>query len=124
VTANSPDIEQMLAEHTLSAGFGDYDLDGDLDMFLTHWGTPDNLYKLLGPRLVQTDHLWRNDSDESGIRFVNVSGETGVSDVVWLTRTYPGTYDFPFSAQEYDFTFTPTFARIDADLWPDIAISA
>jgi hypothetical protein len=124
VTSNSPDIEQMLASHTISAGFGDYDLDGDLDMFLTHWATPDKLYRLSGPRLVETEHLWRNESDRSGIRFVNASEETGVSDLVWLTRTYPGTYDFPFSAQDFDFTFTPTFARINADLWPDIAIAA
>jgi len=124
VTSRSPDIENMLASHTISAGFGDYDLDGDLDMFLTHWGTPDKLYKLTGPRLVETDHLWRNESDESGIRFVNVSEATGMSDVTWLTRTYPGTLDFPFSAQEFDFTFTPTFARINDDLWPDVAIAA
>jgi len=124
VTSNSPDIEQMVAEHTISAGFGDYDLDGDLDMFLTHWATPDRLYKLTGPRLLETDHLWRNESDESGIRFVNVSEETGMSDLIWLTRTYPGTLDFPFSAQEFDFTFTPTFARINDDPWPDIAIAA
>src|SRR5690606_26000758 len=63
-------------------------------------------------------------SDASGIRFVNVSEESGMSDLVWLTRTYPGTLDFPFSAQEFDFTFSPTFARINDDLWPDIAISA
>ena len=124
VTSNSPDIENMLAAHTISAGFGDYDLDGDLDMFLTHWATPDTLYKLTGPRLLETDHLWRNESDESGIRFVNVSEETGMSDLIWLTRTYPGTLDFPFSAQDFDFTFTPTFARINDDLWPDIAIAA
>src|SRR5690606_23655439 len=31
VTANSPDIVAMLASHTISASFGDYDLDGDLD---------------------------------------------------------------------------------------------
>ena len=124
VTSNSPDIEQMIAEHTISAGFGDYDLDGDLDMFLTHWATPDRLYRLTGPRLLETDHLWRNESDESGIRFVNVSEETGMSDLVWLTRTYPGTLGFPFSAQEFDFTFAPTFARINDDPWPDIAIAA
>jgi hypothetical protein len=124
VTSNSPDIVQMAASHTISAGFGDYDLDGDLDMFLTHWATPDKLYKLTGPRLRQTDHLWRNESDESGIRFVNASEESGVSALVWLTRTYPGTLDFPFSAQEFDFTFTPTFARINDDFWPDIAIAA
>jgi len=124
VTASSPDIVAMIAPHTLSAGFGDYDLDGDLDMFLTHWATPDRLYQANGVRVRETDHLWRNDSDASGIRFVNVSEESGMSDLVWLTRTYPGTLDFPFSAQEFDFTFSPTFARINDDLWPDIAISA
>jgi hypothetical protein len=124
VTSNSPDIESMIASHTISAGFGDYDLDGDLDMFLTHWATADKLYQVNGLRLRQTDHLWRNESDESGIRFVNVSEESGMSDLTWLTRTYPGTLDFPFSAQEFDFTFTPTFARINDDLWPDIAIAA
>ena len=124
VTSNSPDIETMLATHTLSAGFGDYDLDGDLDMFLTHWATPDEIYELSGVRLRETDHLWRNESDESGIRYVNVSEESGMSEVTWLTRTYPGTYDFPFSAQEFDFTFTPTFARIDDDVWPDVLIAA
>jgi hypothetical protein len=123
VTANSPELVAMRAPHTISAGFGDYDLDGDLDMFLTHWATPDRLYKLNGPRVLPTDHLWRNDSDESGIRFTNVSEESGISDVVWDTRNYPGTLDFPFSAQEFDFTFTPTFARINDDAWPDLLIA-
>ena len=122
VTSNSPEIESMRAPHTLSAGFGDYDLDGDLDMFLTHWGTADRLYAPSGTRLEETDHLWRNESDDSGIRFVNVSEESGMSDLVWLTRTYPGTLDFPFSEQMFDFTLTPTFARINDDIWPDIAI--
>jgi hypothetical protein len=93
-------------------------------MFLTHWATPDRIYVGADKRLGETEHLWRNESDESGIRFVNVSEETRMSEVVLLTRTYPGTYDFPFSAQEFDFTFTPTFARINDDLWPDIAIAA
>jgi hypothetical protein len=124
VTSNSPGIENMRASHTISAGFGDYDLDGDLDMFLTHWATPDKLYAGLGRRTQPTEHLWRNESDASGIRFVNVSEESGMSDLIWLTRTYPGTLDFPFSEQEYDFTFTPTFARINDDLWPDIAIAS
>ena len=67
VTSNTPDIENMLASHTISAGFGDYDLDGDLDMFLTHWGTRDQVYfGSDGVELLETDHLWRNESDESG----------------------------------------------------------
>jgi enediyne biosynthesis protein E4 len=118
VTANSPGIEQMVAPHTISAAFGDYDLDGDLDMFLTHWGTLDEAYG--DPRTLQTDHLWRNESDQSGIRFVNVSEETGISELTRLTRAS----DFHGQVQIGDFTFTATFARIDDDLWPDIAVAA
>ena len=116
VTASSPGIEHMIAAHTISASFGDYDLDGDLDMFLTHWGTLDDLY---GDPPLQTDHLWRNESDGTGIRYVNVSDETGISALTRLTRAR----DFHGQAQIGDFTFTATFARIDDDLWPDIAIA-
>jgi hypothetical protein len=108
----------MVAAHTISAGFGDYDLDGDLDMFLTHWGTLDELYG--DPRTLQTDHLWRNESDESGIRYVNVSDESGMSELTRQTRAS----DFHGQVQIGDFTFTGTFARIDDDPWPDIAIAA
>jgi hypothetical protein len=123
VTANSPDIVNMLASHTISAGFGDYDLDGDLDMFLTHWATRDEVYGVYVDgkvELRETDHLWRNESDESGIRFVNVSEETGISDLAWSTRAF----DFYVWPQDADFTFAATFARINDDLWPDIAIAA
>ncbi len=123
VTSSSPDIENMLASHTISAGFGDYDLDGDLDMFLTHWATLDRVYEAVVDgelELRETDHLWRNESDESGIRFVNVSEESGMSDLTWSTRAV----DFYKWPQDADYTFTATFARINDDLWPDIAIAA
>jgi hypothetical protein len=119
VTANSPDIEAIAAAQTISAAFGDYDLDGDLDMFLSHWGSRDTVYGHGAVRLNETDHLWRNESDASGIRFVNVSEESGMSDLIWRTRAV----DFYGREQIGDFTFTPTFARINNDLWPDIAIA-
>ncbi|HET8697308.1 MAG TPA: CRTAC1 family protein [Gammaproteobacteria bacterium] len=118
VTAGSPEIEKMVAAHTISAGFGDYDLDGDLDMFLTHWGTLDELYG--NPPMRQTDHLWRNDSDGSGIHFVNVSDESGISALTRSARTV----DFHGQPPIGDFTFTANFARLNDDLWPDIAIAA
>jgi len=125
VTSNSPDIENMLAAHTISAGFGDYDLDGDLDLFLTHWGTLDELYGY--PREHETDHLWRNESDETGIRYVNVSEDMGISDLTFLTRLDPFCGERVCltggDVQVADFTFTPTFARINDDLWPDITIA-
>jgi hypothetical protein len=116
----------MVATNTISAGLGDYDLDGDLDMFLTHWGTRDQLYGY--PRTLQTDHLFRNESDASGIRFVNVSEKTGISDLTQLTRPYMFCgarfcRDDLGQVQIADFTFTATFARINNDLWPDIAIT-
>src|SRR5688572_19182468 len=123
VTSNSPDIVNMLASHTISAAFGDYDLDGDLDMFLTHWATRDRVYEAVVDgelELLETDHLWRNESDESGIRFVNASEESGLSDLTWSTRAV----DFYKWPQDADFTFAGTFARINDDPWPDIAIAA
>jgi hypothetical protein len=123
VTVDSPEIVDMRATHTFSASFGDYDLDGDLDMFLTHWATRDRVYAELRDgkvTLLETDHLWRNDSDESGIRFVNVSEETGISNLTWSTREH----DFYVWPQDADFTFTASFARINDDPWPDIAIAA
>ena len=109
VTANSPEVEQMLAAHTVSAAFGDYDLDGDLDMFLSHWGTLDETYGY--PRERETDHLWRNESDETGIRYVNVSSETGISDLTFLTRleTFCGetVCGDDGVVQVADFTLTP-----------------
>ena len=57
-----------------SASFGDYDLDGDVDLAISHWGTRRD-YENPG----DTEHLWRNDSDVSGIVFTSVSIEAGLS---------------------------------------------
>lgn len=103
VTAGSG-LDEIDSVHTLSAAFGDYDLDGDLDLFLGHWtgglvsmGDPDD-----------TENLWRNDSDQAGIRFTSVSASAGISPSIL-------TYD-------RDDSFTPTFARIDDDEYPDLLV--
>ena len=59
---------------------------------------------------------------------MNVSEESGISDLVWLSRPriFCGLQfckDGVGQVQIADFTFTPTFARINDDLWPDIAIA-
>jgi len=102
-------IDTLAATHNISAAFGDYDLDGDLDLFVAHWGTARD-YASPG----DTEHLWRNDTDATGIKFRSVSESAGIS---------PAILPLPDDLTEQplqDFTFSPTFARINDDLYPDI----
>lgn len=109
VTAGSG-IDNMQAAYSLSAAFGDYDLDGDLDLFVAHWGTRRDMSE--GG---DTEHLWRNDTDAGGIKFTSVSESAGiVPSILTLPGPNISLADLP------DFTFTPTFARINDDLYPDI----
>jgi hypothetical protein len=109
-------IDTMQAEFNVGAAFGDYDLDGDLDMFIAHWGTyrstrnPDD-----------TENLWRNDSSGGTIRFTSTSLFAGISPSI-ITFADP---NVPFGVNaENDLTFSPSFARIDGDLYPDIVVAA
>ena len=113
VTAGSG-IDTLGARHTVSAGFGDYDLDGDLDMFLTHWGTED------GPGVrLHTEHLWRNDTRDGEIRFFDASLEAGIASEIFSAEPVASSY-----GEGFDCTFTPTFARMNEDRYPDLLISA
>ena len=108
----SSGIDTIAAQYTVSVAFGDYDLDGDLDMFLTHWGTAGH-----GGQYVDTEHLWRNDTVGRVIRFTDVSLAAGISpDIIELR---------PLSAYRDgdDYTFTPTFARINGDAYPDLVVT-
>ena len=113
VTAGSG-IDTIASRYTLSAAFGDYDLDGDVDMFLTHWGTP----RAVGER-VDTEHLWRNDSEGGTIRFTDVSLQAGIAPDIIVPDPVGS-----FGGEGYDYTFSPTFARIDDDRYPDLVIAA
>ncbi len=109
VTAGSG-IDTMSATHSISAAFGDYDLDGDLDLFVAHWGTPRD-YSAPG----DTENLWRNDTDAAGIKFQSVSEAAGISPSILTLPDIRAT-----NSEEWDFTFAPAFARINDDLYPDI----
>ena len=103
-------LDLMTAEHSHSPAFGDYDLDGDLDLLLGHWGSRRDFVN--GPG--DTEHLWRNDSTEDAIKFTSVSIQAGLAPSI-LTN------DDPLIPQRrFDNTFTPTFARINNDAYPDI----
>jgi enediyne biosynthesis protein E4 len=115
VTAASG-IGTLGATSTVSASFGDYDLDGDLDAMLAHWGTPrppDG-----GGGNGDTESLWRNDTDANGIRFTNVSVESGIAAAIIPRRG--GYADFGANALDYDYSFVPAFARMNGDRFPDV----
>ena len=103
-------LDQMRAEYSMSPALGDYDLDGDLDLALGHWGTPRNFVEDVG----DTENLWRNDSEVGRIRFTSVSVEAGIAPSVILNN------DPRISQRSFDPTFTPTFAKIDEDEYPDL----
>ena len=109
-------IGTLGATSTISAAFGDYDLDGDLDVMLAHWGTarpPDGT----GGN-GDTESLWRNDSDATGIHFTNVSVEAGIAGAIIARRGGYG--EFQPTALDYDYSFVPSFARMNGDRYPDI----
>jgi len=107
-------IDTLGARFNISAAFGDYDLDGDLDLFLAHWG---EIRDPANPG--DTEHLWRNDSANGIIRFTSASIPAGIAATVLTERS-----KLPASSPIGDYSFTPTFARIDDDLFPDILIAA
>ena len=108
-------LDLAASAFSLSSSFGDYDLDGDVDLAISHWGTPRD-YDDPG----DTEHLWRNDSDGSRIAFTPVSLEAGLSPSI-IAHDDPYV---PDGIHERDWTFTPTFARIDGDLYPELLMVA
>ncbi len=82
-------------QNTFSAAFGDYDRDGDLDLFLSHWTLENPL---------NTVHLWNNSGDGS-------------------FRPVPDAQAGLNNFLDHDYSFTPNFADINLDGWPDLLIA-
>ena len=112
VTAGSG-IDRLRSQQNVSSAFGDYDLDGDVDLLLAHWGTPRS-----NSDPGDTEHLWRNDSTADAIRFVSVSVEAGLSPSIQNLQD-------PRAAQsEIDATYAPSFAHLNDDRFPDVFMVA
>ncbi|MFN0151970.1 MAG: FG-GAP-like repeat-containing protein [bacterium] len=81
--------------NTFSCTYGDYDIDGDLDLFLTHWGP-----------IGSPDHLWRNNGNGS---FTSVDWDAGLSIL---------------GDEGADYSYTGNFADINDDGFPDLLVAA
>ncbi len=90
---------------TFSAACGDYDGDGDLDLFLAHWGA------LLGGANSTTESLWRN---EGNLVFTDMSVASGIT-AAFLAHPNGGTVEW---------AFTGNFTDVDNDGWADILVAA
>jgi hypothetical protein len=90
-----------LSYTTLAAAFGDYDRDGWLDLLVTH-------YTVQLAEVPVREYLWRNRGHG---RFMPVSAASGITGI---RRT----------DQQFDFTFTPNFADLDNDGWPDVLFAS
>lgn len=94
----------VTAANTISASFSDYDQDGDLDLFLSHWG---NLQQ------PDSESLWQNNGDGT---FTSTSIQSGIADQ--LIGPSSGIPDL------FDFSFTPVFSDIDSDGDPDLLLAS
>ena len=98
VTAMSGVVDTAL--NTMGGTFYDYDQDGHLDLFLTHWDNP------YSPG-VDTQTVWRNNGDWT---FSSRGLESGISETL--------------VEDEEDFSFAANFADIDNDGDGDLLMSA
>ena len=85
---------------TWSMAAADYDLDGDLDLFFTHWGT--------GITDGGTEYLWKNNGE--GV-FTDASFRVPIKVTMAADNL------------ESEYSFTPTFADFDSDGFPDLLIA-
>ncbi|MDP6992804.1 MAG: VCBS repeat-containing protein, partial [Woeseiaceae bacterium] len=79
------------AENSISASFSDYDLDGDLDLFIAHWGNDQQ---------ADTETLWDNNGDGT---FASASIPSGIAGQL-ITQV---------GSQFVDWSFAPMMSDID-----------
>jgi len=93
----------------ISAAFGDYDRDGDLDLFVTQWGTTLEDFNFPDRRR-EVEHLWQNQGDGT------FQPRTAAAGVAVRTTELVGLHWY--------WTFTPNFADINNDGWPDLLLAS
>ncbi len=99
---NSTNIVHDRATYSMAAA--DYDLDGDIDLFFSHWGGGWDESRAL------SQYLWQND------------GSGAFTDVSMIVPIRPTVGPSPANF-ESEYSFTPTFADINSDGYPDILLA-
>ncbi len=94
----------LTVSNTISATFFDYDLDGDLDLFLSHWGANQQ---------ADTETVWQSNGDGT---FVSASIQSGIAPVLIEPVGQANLM--------VDRTFTPNFSDIDGDGDGDLLMAA
>ena len=89
---------------TFSLAAADYDVDGDVDLFFTRWGS------FYDPARPLSEYLWQNQGNGE---FFDISDAVAVS-------SEPGNLDDFIP----EFSFTANFADIDNDGYPDMLLSS
>lgn len=97
-----------LQKLTYSMAAADYDLDGDIDLFFAHWS---GAWSETGPNPI-TGYLWENDG--SGF-FTDVSSKVEI---------LPSFRQPPLTDIVAEHSFTPIFADVNSDRYPDILLAA
>jgi hypothetical protein len=97
---------QLSALNTFSSTFGDYDMDGDLDMVLTHWQNPES---------ADTETLWENNGDGT---YFSASIPSGLSAelLAQASNEPPGVFT--------DYSFSAIFSDLEGDGDPDLVVAA
>ena len=95
-----------------SATFGDYDLDGYLDLHMTEWRPS----QLVGEAVAGV-RLLRNRGAEAPGHFEDVTESAGVQMMGVVSQTQQ-------DLTEGTFAFGSTFVDLDGDGWPELAIAS
>lgn len=94
-------LDDAISEVSSSTTFGDYDRDGHLDLFITHWR-----HNSITNEMSPAEHLYRGDGTG---QFTNVTESSGIGAIL---------------SENVDRSFGANFADINEDGWPDLLLAS